>query len=607
MPKHRSKKSNPLSNMLRQVKVRSELLWRRLPGKQIKARFASLLQGKHAKAVSEPAKTPVVLSARQADNRTTPVTRSRSYSSKRRRVFRIKNIRRVLVAAGALAVVIIGVVLAVTLTGGKQQTVAQADSLASAPEMSTSTVPDETKLASISVVTPVYESVRITQGTTAAVVGDVQGRLMELGYMDSDEPDSIFGNQTAAAVNHFKTQHGLEANGIVDEQTYSLLFSDQAQYYTITIGAEDNDVYDMQQRLMELGYMDTATGYFGKETEAAVKKFQKLNNIEQDGKIGQGTREMLYSTDVVANIYAPGEHSDKILNYQKRLKKLGYLMTEPDGSFGKDTKEAVQRFQEANGIIADGYIGPATAGALMSSEAQSSALSVGSRSSQVTTVQERLKKLGYMSRVTGYFGEDTESAVRKFQKRNGLSQDGRVGPNTLNVLMSSSAKKASTGSSSGSSSGSHSGGSNSGGSNSGGSNSGGSNSGSGSTPNITGANVESFLSVAESKLGKEYTRGAKGPNEFDCSGFVYWCLKQVGVNQSYMTSYTWRSTTKYTRIENMSDLKRGDVIVYKGHVAICAGNGVMVDASSSNDKVVKRKYTGSSYWSRNFICGYRIF
>ena len=600
MSKHRTKKANPFSKLVRQIKVRFTLLLRRFPGKQIKERFTSLLHPrKQTKTVaSQPIRPMAVVASRQTEHRNALTAHSHSHGSKRHRVFRIKNMRRVLIATGALVVVVIGVVLIVTLTGNKpQQTVAQSDVSASAPELSANSTPAPTKLASVSVVTPVYESVRITEGTTAAVVGDVQDRLMELGYMDSDEPDSIFGDQTTTAVNHFKKQHGLEANGIVDEQTYTLLLSEQAQYYTMTIGAEDNDVYQMQQRLIELGYMDVATGYYGTDTETAVKKFQKLNGLAEDGMIGKGTREMLYSPEVVANFFAPGEQSEEILNYQKRLKTLGYLTTVPDGSYGPDTKAAVQRFQEANGLIADGYIGPATATALMSGDAQISALTLGSSGAQVTTIQERLKQLGYLSRVTGYFGSDTESAVRNFQKRNGLTQDGRVGPNTLNALLSASAKKASTPST---------GGSNTGGSNTGGSNTGGSNTG-GSSANITGANVESFISVAESKLGSKYVGGGKGPNVFDCSGFVYWCLNQVGVKQGYMTSYTWRSCTKYTRIENMSDLQRGDVIVYKGHVAICAGDGVMIDASSSNGKVVKRKYTGSSYWTRNFICGYRVF
>jgi cell wall-associated NlpC family hydrolase len=40
-------------------------------------------------------------------------------------------------------------------------------------------------------------------------------------------------------------------------------------------------------------------------------------------------------------------------------------------------------------------------------------------------------------------------------------------------------------------------------------------------------------------------------------------------------------------------------------VAIYIGGGTMIDASSSNGKIVKRSCTGS--WSRrNFICGRRV-
>jgi peptidoglycan hydrolase-like protein with peptidoglycan-binding domain len=347
--------------------------------------------------------------------------------------------------------------------------------------------------------------------------------------------------------------------------------SDQAQYYTISLGAQDTDVdtlvIQLQQRLVELGYMDNATGYFGEETQGAVTKFQKLNSLPETGSIDQNTREMLYSPNAAANTFSYGEQSDEVLEYQKRLQKLGYLTTEPDGSFGNDTREAVRRFQEANGLTVDGNIGPTTADALMSAGAQGDALSIGDQGVQVKNIQERLKELGYFKAdLTGYFGEVTETAVRSFQWRNGLSVDGRVGPNTLRMLNSDSAKK-STG------------------------------------VNITGANVESLIAVAKSKLGARYVGGGKGPTVFDCSGFAYWCLNQIGVHQSYMTSYTWRSCTRYTRITSKSQIKRGDIIIYAGHVAIALGNGYQIDASSSHGKVVQRRMSTSL----KFICAYRIF
>jgi peptidoglycan hydrolase-like protein with peptidoglycan-binding domain len=461
--------------------------------------------------------------------------------------------------------------LLIVLTGKGTDTASDQDTMLA--EVAMAQLPSETNATSApaaSLTVPVYAPISITNGISAAIVMDIQTKLMELGYMGEDAPDGIFGETTQDAVMRFQTQHGIEATGTVDEATFSLLFSDEAQYYTLTVGIENEDVLAMQERLVELDYMSDATGYFGDTTQAAVKKFQKMNGLSEDGKIGKDTRELLYSSDAVANAYSLGETSDDILKYQKRLKALGYLFTEPDGVFGNDTKAAVQRFQESSGLVSDGYIGPQTRAALMSDDAQGNALSIGAEGDDVLNIQKRLKELGYISKTTGYFGSETDTAVRSFQYNNGLSVDGKVGANTMSKLNSSSAKK-STG------------------------------------VDVTGANIESFISVAESKLGSRYVLGGKGPTVFDCSGFAYWCLNQVGIKQSYMTSYTWRSCTKYTRIDSMSKLKRGDIIIYYGHVAICAGNGWMIDASSSNGKVVKRKYTNSSYWSRNFYCGYRVF
>ena len=73
-----------------------------------------------------------------------------------------------------------------------------------------------------------------------------------------------------------------------------------------------------------------------------------------------------------------------------------------------------------------------------------------------------------------------------------------------------------------------------------------------------------------------------------------------------MTSYTWRSVTKYQHINSRSAVKAGDILVFKGHVAIAISNGMMIDASTSKGHVVKRTSYGS-YWDTRWICAYRIF
>lgn len=59
----------------------------------------------------------------------------------------------------------------------------------------------------------------------------------------------------------------------------------------------------------------------------------------------------------------------------------------------------------------------------------------GSQGDQVTKVQQKLKQYGYYSgSVTGYFGQATYNAVVYFQRKNGLTVDGVVGPTTAAAL-----------------------------------------------------------------------------------------------------------------------------------------------------------------------------
>ena len=146
--------------------------------------------------------------------------------------------------------------------------------------------------------------------------------------------------------------------------------------------------------------------------------------------------------------------------------------------------------------------------------------------------------------MTGYYGEATENAVRNFQSRNGLTSDGLVGVQTMAKLTSDNVRRPAANSS-----------------------------GSGTTTRpgqfrkqrqyreITAVqgntgkpsgNTTPPVSIPASGGASALYRlphpnsghriwGAKGPNSFDCSGFIYWCLNQVGVNQSYLTSSGWRN------------------------------------------------------------------
>ena len=457
-----------------------------------------------------------------------------------------------------------------------------------------------------SVLAPAY----LKTGEKHQTVLQLQSRLMALGYMDNDEPTTYYGEATAESIRKFQRQQGMTQDGICGIETWDKLFAGNAPYYKVKNGDDGQDIVQIQQRLYQLGYLmdNNATGHFGDATEAAVKKMQERNGLTVDGEAGKDTINLLYSDEVKANLIGLGEQSDLVKHFQERLKALGYLRDEADGNFGGATERAVREFQSRNDQVVDGYLGPDTRAVLDSADAKPFGLRVGDSSDSVTTVQKRLNHYGYLASrlITGYYGSATEAAVKQFQRYNNLTQDGKVGQATMAKLESSNATKkpanVSAASSGQSNSGSGSSGSSSGGSTG---SSGASSAGVGSGGATVSGSAGNLIAIASSKLGCPYVWGSKGPNSFDCSGFVYWCLNQAGVGQSYLTSSGWRNPGRYQRISSIDQVQAGDIIVVSGHVGICAGGGTVIDASSSNGRVVHRSI--SDWWRNNFIVAWRIF
>ena len=122
------------------------------------------------------------------------------------------------------------------------------------------------------------------------------------------------------------------------------------------------------------------------------------------------------------------------------------------GYYGSLTVAAVKRFQERYGLAQVGRVGPQTLAKLnevfgseepaMKKEPQTSGifsreLDEGMSGDDVSTLQQFLAQdpeLYPEGLITGYYGSLTTDAVRRFQTRYGLSQVGRVGPQTLAKL-----------------------------------------------------------------------------------------------------------------------------------------------------------------------------
>lgn len=104
-----------------------------------------------------------------------------------------------------------------------------------------------------------------------------------------------------------------------------------------------------------------------------------------------------------------------------------------------------------------------------------------------------------------------------------------------------------------------------------------SHSSSSTTTSGTNANGGSIVSRAYSQLGKPYVWGECGPNSFDCSGFVSYCL-----TGSYTRLGTTLTFMGWTRVSNPQP---GDVVTTATHCGIYIGNGQMIHAPHTGDVV----------------------
>ena len=338
------------------------------------------------------------------------------------------------------------------------------------------------------------------------------------------------------------------------------------------------------------------------ETEGTTTEDAAVTEAEQTIEAEQTTETTGIESEPTAT---PGELTQDIMLHvndtnpivpqvQEALMDLHYMdADEPTDFYGQQTEYAIQLFQRGHGLMVDGVAGYETLTLLFSDEATPYLVRKGDYGFDIYVIKKRLIELGYLDDgdTDKNFNEDTDYAVRVFQGRNKLSQDGIIGHETIQVLLNGDAKPASNYKAPTSDGGTTS-----------------DSGGGGSSASYDANSASDFVAFAKSIMNKGYTYiwGGKGPPGMDCSGFVYYCLNQTGNKTGYMTSAAWAQSS-YTTISSIHDAKPGDILCFDGHVAICIGGGKMIDSSSSSNAIRIANYESSSYWNKKWVCAKRYF
>ena len=201
--------------------------------------------------------------------------------------------------------------------------------------------------------------------------------------------------------------------------------------------ASSDNVKMAQSVLKDMGiYAGEITGNMGDKTVAAIKEFQKRYGLTRDGQLGPDTLSKLRSVggSSASSGSSSSTSADAVKRAQGQLKELGIYSGEITGKVGSKTTAAIKEFQRRNGLTADGVLGSSTI-ARLDEVAGSGSSSSGVSSDTIKDVQAKLGNMGiYSGEVTGNLGSKTTAAIKEFQKRYNLTQDGIPGPATVTKL-----------------------------------------------------------------------------------------------------------------------------------------------------------------------------
>lgn len=274
---------------------------------------------------------------------------------------------------------------------------------------------------------PHSQAAVLKHGDRGAQVVQVQQYLIARGLLDGSA-DGVYGEATVEAIKIFQASVGLSPDGECGDQTFSLLSGTlldstaetQSDGYAIKLGSRGDDVAEVQNILIAMGYMSgTADGVCGSKMVTAIKQFQSDAGLTADGVAGARTLDALVEAAQqfeqgntqpieiiegdtptveefptleepsmarfseensrakeadessvnggyadIGSVIKSGMHGDGVVELQKKLIAHGFLSGHADGVCGAQTVAAIKNFQASVGLPADGVCGLMTYAAL---------------------------------------------------------------------------------------------------------------------------------------------------------------------------------------------------------------------------------------------------
>jgi N-acetylmuramoyl-L-alanine amidase len=166
-------------------------------------------------------------------------------------------------------------------------------------------------------------------GTRGPAVAEIRSRLSAMGLLSGVPASDEYDAALDSAVRDFQQQRGLSVDGIVGPATYRTLeearwrLGDRVLTHVPGNVVSGDDVMGLQQRLLHLGFqVGRVDGRYGRQTEQAVRDFQRNVGVPTDGTCGPATFKALGR---LAPLVSGGRPN--ALRAEERLRRAGPQLT----------------------------------------------------------------------------------------------------------------------------------------------------------------------------------------------------------------------------------------------------------------------------------------
>lgn len=361
------------------------------------------------------------------------------------------------------------------------------------------------------------------------------------------------------------------------------------------LGDNDEHIRDIQQQLMLLGYLpsDEPSETFNTPLEQAVKLFQRANHLKQSGEADETLLRLLFSDKPAEYTIEYGNSGNDVRMLQERLAQLGYYSAKTNGYFGTATRTAVEQFRLSNGLVEGSVVDFETFNLIFSSYAVDDGVppietltpeySASPAPSPVPSASPTAAPTAAPTPRPTAVPTSAPSSVPTSKPTPKPTPTPTPTPKptptpTPTPKPTPSPSPAPT-----------------------------------ATPApAPSQGLESFMNALYAQLGKPYVFGNSGPDSFDCSGLVYYCLRQAGLSIGRLNAAGYSNYSGWERIDGKENLIRGDLVFFYddafsriSHVGVYLGNNSFLHASATAGSVVISN--AGNWFNTHLAWGRRVF